>query len=142
MLKGIDHVGVLVDDLEEAMAFLESLGFTLYKLAEAPARQRRAAFFDCGTGGGIELIQDLDADVSLRNLGQDKAKVEHIAIEVDDLTQTLAALAKLGINPDDHGIVRGPFKARDRETAWTEPGASTGLMYQFVAYSERTKDPA
>ncbi len=124
-LKRIDHIGVIVDDLGEAVALLRSLG-----LPEGPTLEREdlsAAFFPCGDVS-IEVIQILDPEQRRRRLGDgQQARIEHIAIEVDDLDATLEGLAVLGIRPDAQ-----PREVLGSLTFWTAAETSDGVRYQFV----------
>jgi methylmalonyl-CoA/ethylmalonyl-CoA epimerase len=56
-----------------------------------------------------------------------RARIEHIAIEVDDLDAMLHALEVLGVRPQ-----APPRLSGSRLTFWTEPDSSDGVMYQFV----------
>ena len=55
MLKRIDHVGVIVDDLEQARAFLTEMGMRFDRDLVIPGRLR-AAFYQCGETQ-IEVIE-------------------------------------------------------------------------------------
>jgi methylmalonyl-CoA/ethylmalonyl-CoA epimerase len=132
MLKRIDHVGILVDDIASVTAFLTSLGLPLRSASGVPVQGRRVAVFDCGNCA-IEVIEDVDEKAKLANLAGHKAKIEHVAIEVDDLRSTLEALSPLGVAPNEMGIVASP----ERETAFTAPKALEGVVCQFVAYPRR-----
>jgi methylmalonyl-CoA/ethylmalonyl-CoA epimerase len=133
MLKRIDHIGVLVEDLEAAKAFLTSMGLSMRLAIDTPNQGRIAAFFPCGNAE-IEVIEDVDPKVKKEKLAGHRAKVEHIAIEVDDLRESLQALQGLGVTPNEHGVV----SSRGRESAWTTPEATEGVMYQFVSYLDQS----
>ena len=124
-LKRIDHIGVIVDDLGEAAALLRSLG-----LSDGPTLEREdlnAAFFPCGDAS-IEVIEILDPEQRRQRLGEgQRARIEHIAIEVDDLDSTLEALEALGIHPD-----APPREVLGGVTFWTAAETSDGVRYQFV----------
>jgi methylmalonyl-CoA/ethylmalonyl-CoA epimerase len=129
MLKRIDHIGVLVDDLDEARRFLGgTLGLPETRTVDATPIKRRGVFFKCGDAE-IEVIEDLDPAVRQQKLGGRKAVIEHIAIQVDDLPETHRALAGLGIRADATGQVQiGP-----RLHFWTDPDTTDGVVYQFLA---------
>jgi methylmalonyl-CoA/ethylmalonyl-CoA epimerase len=124
-LERIDHIGVIVDDLDEARALLGRLG-----LEEATTLEREdlhAAFFPCG-GTSIELIEVLEPQQRARRLPEgEQARIEHIAIEVDDLEATLGALEALGVRPD-----APPRRVLDSTTFWTDSRTSDGVRYQFL----------
>jgi methylmalonyl-CoA/ethylmalonyl-CoA epimerase len=131
MLKRIDHIGVIVDDLEEAKTFLERMGMEFDRDLHIEGRLK-AAFYRCGDTM-IEVIDVYDPGERARRLGEDKARVEHIAIEVDGLQQTLSTLQGLGIkttSPDALKIGR-------TLNYWTEAATCDGVQYQLVE-----KEPA
>lgn len=125
-LNRIDHIGVVVDNIEEATALLRQ-GFGL---EAGPTTQREdlcTAFFRCGDVS-IEVIEIKDSEARRVRLGEhQRARIDHIAIEVDDLDTTLRALEALGVRPK-----APPRLSGDRLTFWAEPDSSDGVMYQFV----------
>ena len=92
MLKRLDHVGIVVDDLGEAKRLLgQTLGLRLARELEVPARMRRVAFFQCGDAE-IEVIEDLNAEAKALALDGASARIEHVAVEVDGVESVLTAL--------------------------------------------------
>jgi methylmalonyl-CoA/ethylmalonyl-CoA epimerase len=127
-LRRLDHVGVIVDDLDEATRLLLAFGLEVGETIEAD--DLRVAFFKCGDAS-IELIEPLTADLRATRLGEgNRARIEHIALEVGDLAAALTALGALGVRPN-----APPRYLPDRSMFWTEPETSDGIMFQFV---ERT----
>jgi methylmalonyl-CoA/ethylmalonyl-CoA epimerase len=123
MLKRIDHVGVVVDNLSEAREFLSLLGMTLDH--EFDLGRVGAAFYRCGDAM-VELIECRLPDERARRLGESQARIEHIAIEVDDLVETVAEFAKLGVEV----TAAEPVTQGDIRSHWTKPESSLGVMYQ------------
>lgn len=123
MLKRIDHVGVVVDNLAEAREFLSRLGMTLDH--EFDLGRVGAAFYRCGDVM-IELIECRLPDERARRLGEAQARIEHIAIEVDDLSATVKGLAELGVDV----TAAEPVTQGDVRSHWTKPESSAGVMYQ------------
>jgi methylmalonyl-CoA/ethylmalonyl-CoA epimerase len=129
VINRLNHVGVVVADIEEAKRFLaEVLGLELVLEREVPARQRSTAYFAAGEVE-IELIEDHDPDAKARTLGGATAIIEHIALDVDDLAATAEILAASGVRLRAGGIVR----VGTRDNAWTDPDTSGGVMYQLSA---------
>ena len=89
LLLGIDHVGVAVDDLVKACARLAFLGLPETARIERP--DLRVVFSGCGDAS-IELIEILDPEARQARLGDARAVVEHIALVVDELDESAAAL--------------------------------------------------
>jgi methylmalonyl-CoA/ethylmalonyl-CoA epimerase len=91
---------------------------------------RRVAIYQCGQVG-IELIEPYGEGAMARDLGVDRARIEHIAVEVNDVRGALQALSALGVRATAAGVIQ----VGDRETAWTDPDSSDGVMFQLVANS-------
>src|SRR2546429_9465504 len=98
MLKRVHHIGVAVADLERASAVLrERFGLTLVREHRAPDGSSAADFYRCGEIE-IELLEFRDEERRAAFLGgAELGRLEHVAIEVEDLDTTLAALAALGV---------------------------------------------
>jgi methylmalonyl-CoA/ethylmalonyl-CoA epimerase len=127
-LKRIDHIGVIVDDLERVSGFLRDvLGLQLSRTLEDPERRVRANFFRCGDVD-IELVELGDPAARERRLGQSTARVEHIAIEVDDIAATAGQLGERGVRMNTDQPVRGGPTL----SYWSLPQTSGGIMLQLL----------
>jgi methylmalonyl-CoA/ethylmalonyl-CoA epimerase len=124
-LKRIDHVGVIVANLERAQALVQE-GLGLQPFRHVDRDELKATFFQCG-GADVELIEITDPEMRKQRLGEDEARVEHIAFEVESLKDILAALATLGIKTTGEPQVSAAYS-----TVWTQPGTSGGIMFQFL----------
>lgn len=129
MIKRLDHVGIVVDDLASAKRFLsETLGLQLIRELDVPALARRVAFFQCGDVS-IEVIEDLDMESKARALNGATARIEHVALEVDNVEGELALLGRGGVKADGRGVV----SVGARLNAWTDPLTTDGVMYQLLS---------
>ena len=126
-LRGLDHVGVIVDDLDEAARLLEALGLVESERGEQEGL--RLAFFSAGNAM-VEIIEPTDPEVRAQRLGDARARIEHIAFEIGELDGALRALAALGVEPN-----APPRRLPDRAMFWTDPATSDGIMFQFVQRS-------
>jgi catechol 2,3-dioxygenase-like lactoylglutathione lyase family enzyme len=130
-LKRVDHVGVIVANLMQARHLMEEgFGLTLDRDLQMP--DLIAAFLKCGDTD-VELIEVTDPEIRSRRLGDQVARVEHIAFEVESMAETLVALAALGIKTTGPPRTGGPFTS-----VWTVAETSGGVIYQFM---ERTTAP-
>jgi methylmalonyl-CoA/ethylmalonyl-CoA epimerase len=125
-LTGIDHVGVVVDNLEDACELLEH-GLGLQPQERLEREDLRSAFFACGDMR-IEVIEITEPDARRARLGRGPARIEHIAFVADDLDATIIALNALGIQP-----LAPPRPSGENLTFWTDPDTSDGMMFQFIA---------
>lgn len=122
-LQRIDHVGVLVDDLADAERLLAGLG--LRPAGTLAPEGMAIAFYDCN-GTRIEAIELTDEAARAERLGGAQARIDHIAFAVEDLDETLAALAALGVETGEPRLSAG------RRTCWTLPQTSDGVVYQLL----------
>jgi methylmalonyl-CoA/ethylmalonyl-CoA epimerase len=124
VVKRIDHIGVVVDDLGEARSFLAGLGLQFdhgFDLGRV-----EAAFYRLGDVM-IEVVEPRTPEERARRLGDATARIEHIAFEVDDLAEAVAAFGRLGIETTRPE----PVRQDDIQSFWTAPETSDGVMYQL-----------
>jgi methylmalonyl-CoA/ethylmalonyl-CoA epimerase len=127
MLKRIDHIGVIVDDLAQGRRFLESLGLRHVRDLEVPERGLHATFYSCGDVS-IELIQMDDPDANRKRMqGDPMARIEHIAVEVDDIKGTVEELQGRGVE-----VTGAPSNVGGNVSVWTRPETSDGYQFQFM----------
>jgi methylmalonyl-CoA/ethylmalonyl-CoA epimerase len=123
-ISRIDHVGIVVDNLVEAAAFVRNvLGLSEESRIERP--DLLALFFSC-QGTRIELIEVLDSAQRTTRLGDVRARIEHVAFVVGDFDQTLDALRRHGVETTETRSSQG------RRTCWSLPSTTDGVVYQFV----------
>ena len=126
----IDHVGVIVADLSEAGKFLEDvLGFHLEKTQKVPEAQIDAGFFAIGDGARVELIQLGDSEARAQRLGEGNVgRLEHIAIEVDDVEAVRDELRPAGVRMQSEE----PRRTSLARSYFSRPETTGGVVYQFL----------
>jgi methylmalonyl-CoA epimerase len=124
----IDHVGVLVTDLQEAKRlYAEVLGWTLERELSMEELGLDAAFFRPPDGGSmVELVELTVEGRRAPVIANTTPGLDHIAIRVDDIEATLEALAALGVETTGLREVAG------RQTAFTRPETGGGVVYQLL----------
>ena len=95
--KGLDHVAIVVRDLEKAIAFYqEAFGLELAEVEEVAEQKVRTAIFGHGQGR-IELICPTEEDTPVaKYLNKRGEGLHHICIEVEDIEASLAELRAQG----------------------------------------------
>jgi catechol 2,3-dioxygenase-like lactoylglutathione lyase family enzyme len=93
VLKKIALIGVIVDDLNKAKDFYQSLGFTIDQELDLPSIQMKNAFISF-QGSTIELIEPY-ANVQLP-FHQD-GKVNHFTFAVENIEETVVELKEKGV---------------------------------------------
>ncbi len=116
-VKSINHVAVLVSDMDSALAFWrDGLGMDLSQLIEVPGEQARIAFLPLD-GAEIELVLPTTPDSGIAKfLAKRGPGMHHICLEVDDLDGML-----------DHLKARGVRLINEQART-----AADGIRYAFV----------
>ena len=129
MFRRVNHLGVVVADLAEARRWLtEVFGLTLSRSVDLHDGRIHAEFYACGAID-IELIEIGDPEQRRRRLGDGRqARIEHIAVEVDNLGAALARLAALGVKTTSPE----PRRVGNTLNAWTVEETTGGISYQLI----------
>ena len=130
-MKGrIHHVGVAVAELASAREFLEGvMGFRLENAGSLTDSNLEFAFFSLDGGSQVEMFQVNDPEMRARRLGEgNQARVEHIAIEVEDIDQARAELEASGVRMQ----AETPMLTPVARSYFTRPETSGGVIYQLL----------
>lgn len=97
-IKRIDHVAILVDDIQKTLSFWrDGLGIEVSHTQDMPAERSRIAFLPVG-GSEIELVQPTTGDSGLaRYLEKHGPGMHHVCLEVDDIQGMLDQLKSKGV---------------------------------------------
>ena len=127
--KRIHHIGIVVDNLGAAVSFLtDTVGLEVTQTLDIPERGGlKAAFLPWGNAQ-IELIEVSEPEVRRTRLGDSAARIEHIAVEVDDLAAAAAALAAKGVE----FTTEQPLGGAGMTFYFTRPETTDGVIYQFI----------
>jgi methylmalonyl-CoA epimerase len=129
MFKGLDHVVVAVKDLDAAVARHEAIyDVAVSERREAPAAGMKMAFFRFGDTF-VELVSNLGEEGPIaKRLAERGEGVHLIAMRVDDLQATLAALRARNVrlvgDPGPGAPVRGQV--------FIHPSETGGVLTQLV----------
>lgn len=126
MLKRIDHVGIVVDDIDQARTFLDVLGLRRVRDLNIPGRLT-ASFYACG-GIDIEVIEISEPEERSKRLRSETARIEHIAIEVDSILAAAQRLQELGVKTQ----TTSPVQLDKGLNYWTVADTSDGVIYQLI----------
>jgi methylmalonyl-CoA/ethylmalonyl-CoA epimerase len=135
VLIRIDHVGIACHDLDEKVAFYESLFDLTVMSREVNEDQgvREAMLHVADVPGGsswIQLIEPLAADTPVgRFLARRGEGIHHIGYGVHDLTQALASIGASGVRLLDQRPRHGSMGA---SIAFLHPGDLGGVLTELV----------
>ena len=93
MLLGLNHLGIVVRDLEAALPYyVETLGLAAHDREDLPAAGVRLLYVETGSGT-IQLLQPIGPGPARDYLDQHGEGPDHISYTVADIPAALAALA-------------------------------------------------
>jgi methylmalonyl-CoA/ethylmalonyl-CoA epimerase len=124
-VNAIDHIGIVVDDLDESEGLVRQFGLTDGDIVKLPHVEGR---FLHASNASIELVQFFTEAERAERLGEgNKARIDHIAFRVDDIDAIAKALGALGIE-----LTGPPLQTDGAVSIWTKPESSGGVMFQFI----------
>ena len=101
LLIGIDHVGIAVSDLDEAIAFYrDTFGLEVVHEETNDEQGVREAMLAVGPGGGpwVQLMAPLEPDSAIgRFLGKHGPGIQQLAYRVSDVEAVSAVLRSRGL---------------------------------------------
>lgn len=131
-VKRIDHVAIVVRDLESALTFYrDMLGIVPSRVLEFPQEGVRIAFLPLGSSGGseIELLEPSDPEGSVaRFLEQRGGGLHHICLEVPDIDRALDELRAAGARVLDES----PRPTAEGRGIFLHPKGTGGVLLELV----------
>jgi methylmalonyl-CoA/ethylmalonyl-CoA epimerase len=129
--RGIHHLGVAVEDLDEAVATYERLfGAEVEHRETVPDQGVEAASLRLGAGR-VELLASLGAETPVgKFLAKRGPGMHHVAYEVEDVDAALRELSAQGAELIDEHPRRGLFGL---EVAFIHPDAVHGVLAEVVS---------
>ena len=128
-LTHIEHIGIAVKSLDEAIPFWEQkLGMKCYAIEEVKEQKVRTAFFKIGQSK-IELLESTDPEGPIGKFIEKKGEgVQHIAFCAPGLQANLDELAASGV----HLIDKAPRKgAEGLNIAFLHPKSTAGVLMEL-----------
>ena len=128
-LKRLDHVAVLVPDLDLALAFWQDqLGLSLDHVETVSSMAVKIAFLPLGESE-IELVQPTTDDSGLaKYLSKRGPGLHHICIETDDIKSKLAELKEKSVRLIDEEPV---LMDDGRQLAFIHPKSTGGVLVEL-----------
>ncbi|MEM1622951.1 MAG: methylmalonyl-CoA epimerase [Sulfolobales archaeon] len=132
----IDHVGIAVKNLDEAVKFYRDvLGLELVKIEEVPEEKVRIAMFRVGESY-IELLQGTDPESAISKFIEKRGEgIHHLSIHVDDVDAKTEELKSKGViltyeKPREvsHG---------ERKINFIHPKSAFGVLLEIMTRRER-----
>lgn len=132
MVKKIDHIGILVKDLESSLKkYTSHLGLEIKEIEEVEVENasNRLAFLPVGETN-VELIQTTAQTGLLGDFLRERGEgIHHIALEVEDIDKTFQELRSRGVEFLWDQIIKGAHGSR---IAFFKPQEFNGVYIELV----------
>lgn len=130
MLTQIDHLGIAVKSLSDAIPYYEkALGLKASAVEEVPSQRVRTVFFACGQVH-LELLEPTDAESPIaKYLERNPAGgIHHVAFRTDDIGAQLSQAAAAGVRLIHEQPIDG---AGGKRVAFLHPKSTQGVLTEF-----------
>ena len=133
----IEHIGIAVSNLENAMNFYKNvLGLICYNIEEVTDQKVRTAFFMVGQTK-IELLESTDPEGPIGKFIEKRGEgIHHIAFSVEKIEEQLIHAANLGIRLIDSTPRKG---AEGLDIAFLHPKATSGVLIELCENKKKNK---
>ena len=128
-VKQINHVAVVVEDMEKALSFWrDALGMELHELRDVPAEKSQVAFLPL-PGSEVELVQPTTDDSGIaKYLAKRGPGMHHVCLEVDDIVAMMSQLKAKNVRL----INEEPRTAADgKKYAFVHPESTSGVLVEL-----------
>ncbi len=127
-IKKINHVAIVVRDIEESLKFWESaMGLELHHVEDVPSQASKVAFIPIGDSE-IELVQPTTEDSGMAAYLEKRGEgMHHLCIEVDDIEAKMQELKDAGVRM----INDKPQELPGRKMAFIHPKSASGVLVEL-----------
>ena len=128
MAKRVDHIGILVSSLDEAIKlYKDCFDAEVDKIETLEERGVKAAVLSLDQGANLELLEPLPGSNMAKVLEKRGEGLHHITFEVDDVDTELSHLSELGIELIDKKSRPG----LDGTVAFIHPKSLRGVLVEL-----------
>ena len=130
MIKKIDHLGIAVTDLKEAIEIYKNIGLEFVGTEVVDEQKVETAFFKVGESY-FELLAATDpASPIAKFIEKNGGRMHHIALEVDDIEAEIERLIGLDFEMIDKVPRKG---AHGNLIAFMHPRSTKGTLLEICA---------
>jgi len=125
----IRHLGIAVDSIKERLPVWESFGLKLHHTEKVDSEGVTTAHLKVG-GYEIELLEPMGEDTPVGKFIDKKGPgIHHLALEVDNIEESLAEAKKNGLEPIGEAPRQG---AENTLVAFFHPKDTGGVLLEIV----------
>ena len=129
MVGKIDHIGIAVSNLDEAVKlYRDVLGLELHGTEVVPEQKVRVAFLPVGDTE-VELLESTSAEGPIAKFIEAKGQgIQHIAFRVDDIEAALEEMKAKGMRLIDD---KPRYGAGGAKIAFLHPKSTGGVLIEL-----------
>jgi len=129
-VKRIDHLGVAVKNIDEALNFYrDSLGLELECIEEIPERGLKVAFIKVGESR-IELLESISEKSTVGKYIEKKGEgIHHLAVNVENIEESMNNIREKGYKLLSEKPENG---AGGTKVAFIHPKSTNGVLMELV----------
>lgn len=127
----IEHIGIAVENLEEAINYYEEvMGLTCYAIEEVADQKVKTAFFKVGETK-IELLESTDPEGPIGKFIEKRGQgIHHLAFAMPDVDQALQHAQEKGVRLID---TKGRKGAEGLNIGFLHPKSTFGVLTEFCS---------
>jgi len=128
-ISHIEHLGIAVNSLDEAIPYYESiLGIKCYAIEEVRDQKVKTAFFQIGQTK-IELLESTDPEGPIGKFLEKRGQgIHHLAFAVEGIEESLDELVEKGVQLIDKKPRKG---AEGLDIAFLHPKSTFGVLTEL-----------
>jgi methylmalonyl-CoA/ethylmalonyl-CoA epimerase len=128
-ISHIEHIGIAVEDLQQAIAYYEEvLGLKCYAVEEVADQKVRTAFFKVGQTK-VELLESTDPAGPIGKFIENRGPgLHHVAFAVDNVNNSLQEAESKGMRLIDKTARKG---AENMNIGFLHPKSTFGVLTEF-----------
>lgn len=129
MIGKVDHIGIAVKSIDEALKFYEGvLGIKCVSQEVVEEQKVKVAFLPVGDTE-VELLESTDEDGPVAKFIEKKGEgIQHIAYKVDDIDKAIEELKAKGIRMIDE---KPRYGAGGAKIAFLHPKSTFGVLIEL-----------
>ncbi|MDQ0220764.1 methylmalonyl-CoA epimerase [Peribacillus cavernae] len=138
MIKNIDHIGIAVSSLDEALPlYTDVFQLKLEGVETVESQGVRVAFVSAGNTM-LELLEALSPDSPIAKFIEKRGQgIHHIALGVENIETRIQQIKEKGMKMIDE---KSRIGAHHANVAFLHPKATAGILYEFCERNQTEED--
>ncbi|MES1038343.1 methylmalonyl-CoA epimerase [Peribacillus simplex] len=133
MIKNIDHIGIAVKSLDDALPlYTETLKLQLEGIETVESQGVKVAFILAGNTR-LELLEALSPASPIAKFIEKRGEgIHHVALGVDDIEDRIKEIKESGLRMIDDSSRKG---AHNADVAFVHPKSTSGVLYELCEHA-------